>query len=489
MINVDIIRRRASASPHDVAIRHRGNELTWAEYLHHVHRVLGWLDANLPKDSDVVAIEAEATPEVFILASALTSLGTPWVALDPSKPDTVRAHQREALNPAIVATASAEGALLLSSDGCQRDAVALASIRQQGTIAFRSRPFRALGFTSGTTGMPKTVIRTSPSEARRSQMLIRRYGFSPADVFLLGLPLAHASGHGWTRTLMTAGASVVIGDTDPISLADSLKGSSITATLLVPPVLEEVVAELQRADHSGQFRTNLRFLLTGGRHLSATLLGRVHQTLGPVLHSYYGTTETGLNTLADPMDLLANPRTSGRPVDGTTIVITDGHGRPQPVGTAGRVAVHSYMNASDYGTGPIPTIDLGGQEFILTSDVGRINPNGSLELLGRAGLEIDAAACGDLIGLEDDLRLLPGVTAAAVQVSASCYVLNIVLASDPGVSADPVLLQYMALQCARLRGVVMPVKTDVVDRLRFNSTGKFDATRTLAHNSLSSITV
>ncbi|MBN9129287.1 MAG: AMP-binding protein [Paenarthrobacter ureafaciens] len=364
----------------------------------------------------------------------------------------------------------------------------MATIVEKGVGTFRLRPFSAISFTSGTTGMPKTVIRNVPSEARRNQTLIQQYRFSPTDVFLLAIPLAHASGHGWARTLMTAGASVIIGDSDAVSLANHLISDSATATLMVPPVLEEVVAEVQRRYPGKQLQTGLRFLLTGGRHASPTLIGSVHQIFGPVLHSYYGTTETGVNTIADPVDLLANPRTSGRPVDGTTIVILDGQGRPQPPGTTGWIAVHSYMNASRYGTGNLPTVGIGGKEFVLTSDVGRINACGSLELFGRAGPQPQVPTCGDLIGLEHDLRLLPGVAAGAAQVCSAGGVLGIVLVIDPKVGVDLVLLQYMALQCARLRGVVMPVKTDVVDRLHFNATGKFDSTRTLADNSHSSIT-
>ncbi|MBN9129288.1 MAG: hypothetical protein J0I04_06505 [Paenarthrobacter ureafaciens] len=106
MINLDTIRQHASLRPDDVAIRHGDGELKWAEYLGHVERILDWLDANLVEDNDTVVIEAEATLEVFVLASALATPGTPWVALDPSKPDEVRARQRQAVCPAIVATTS-----------------------------------------------------------------------------------------------------------------------------------------------------------------------------------------------------------------------------------------------------------------------------------------------------------------------------------------------------------------------------------------------
>ncbi|MHC2185513.1 acyl-coenzyme A synthetase/AMP-(fatty) acid ligase [Rathayibacter agropyri] len=482
MITLDVIRRHARAMPTAIALEHADTRLTWRDYAAEVERILPWVDAQLHSDLDVVAVESDVSAAVFVCTSAVATLGVPWVALDPAQSPAVREEQLRAVEPTMLLRTLDERLVITTSAG----AVKYADIPTlTGTPISRQRDFRAIGFTSGTTGTPKLVLRDTPSEKRRTAMFIARFGFNRTDRFLLCLPLSHASSHGWARTFLAAGSSVVIEQPDSTAVATQITENAITATLLVPPMLTQVLAELASRSHGQRLRSSLRFLLTGGRHVPATLVGQVHSALGPVLHSYYGTTETGVNVMADPTDLLIDPRTSGRVLDGSHVAVLDDDDQPlaEP-GDVGRIAIASYMSAQRYANAAIPSVDIDDRHYVLTTDVGRFEQNGTLRILGRSSRCASATACGDLLGLEDDVRLLPDVTDVAAQVAADGTSLSVVLALRRQPTTEPALLKYLAARIAVQRRVQLPVSVHTVERLVFSSTGKFDLTTTLAPTSL-----
>lgn len=482
MITLDVIRRHACAMPTAIALEHAGTRITWQDYTAEVERILPWVDAHLQSDLDVVAVEAEINTAVFALTSAVASLGVPWVALDPTQPPAVREEQLRTLEPTMILRTLDERLVVETSAGV----VGYADIPTLTAVPIpRQRDFRAFGFTSGTTGAPKLVLRDTPSEKRRNATFIARFGFDSSDRFLLCVPLSHASSHGWARTFLMAGSSVVIEQPDPAAVATQITENAITATLLVPPMLTQVVAELTSRGHGQRVDSSLRFLLTGGRHVPAALVGQVYSTLGPVLHSYYGTTETGVNVMADPTDLLVDPRTSGRVLDGSHVAVLDDDDQPLVgPGDVGRIAIASYMGAARYANASIRSVEIDGRRYIVTTDVGRFEQDGTLRILGRSSEFADAAACGDLLGLEDDIRLLPDVVDVATQVATDGTSLSVVLALRRQPATEPALLKYLAVRIAVQRRVRLPVSVHTVERLVFSSTGKFDLTTTLAPISL-----
>jgi len=486
MIPLSSIAEFAKVRPSAIAVEDRDRALTWAEFEEETRRILPALDAALPADRARVMMDVEASAEVFVVAAALATLGVPWVALDPSKPAEVRHAQMDVLaSDGVVRVV--DGNLTLT-DLSWREPLPLGRAVPKAVDGQpQRREFQALGFTSGTTGMPKMVLRTSPSEARRNAYLIDRFRFSPEDRFLLCLPLSHASGHGWARTYLTAGATVVIVNDDLSAISDAILNRGITGSLLVPPVLAGVVAKIRMARGEQEADTRMRFLLTGGRHLSRSLIGEAFATLGPVLHAYYGTTETGVNAIAEPFDLLADMRSSGRPLPGCSIVILDHNSVPVAAGTPGRIAIASYMNAHTYHSGPIPGVQIAGELYLLTVDTGFLAPDGRLVVLGRIAEALSAEDFGDLVGLEDDAKLLCGIHDVAVTASAGSGSgiddvgphIKVFVTRERTKSLDDALVQYLITKLARQCGVRVPVLVSFVPQLQFNTTGKFDMLSTL----------
>jgi acyl-CoA synthetase (AMP-forming)/AMP-acid ligase II len=420
-----------------------GRRISWAELEDLVARAAtGLTQLLLPATGSAAPIRAAFLAdnrwELTVLQGAAATLSLPLAGIDASLPPQAVAACLDQVRPTVLAVAPqlrplARQALTLlrtqppappipgHSSGIQSRPIEPIELelvdgpaadcsmvgwadlvaRRQDPGTWLQLPFQGLGFTSGTTGNAKLVLRSRSFEAQRQRDVTELIGVSAEDVYLNAVPLSHASGPGWARVYATAGASIVLtGHDDPAALAAALAAEQVTATLLVPPVLATVLDHLEA--HPQLRLAALRTVVTGGRHLHPTLVQRSRERLGDVLRLYYGTTETGLNTLTSPGELSACPSSAGRPLPGNEIRIVDDTGRALPAGQAGQIAIASYMLADGYATSVSPTIDADDKTWWLTPDTGHLNGEGRLFVHAR---DLPASAAGlDVVTLEGQLQ-------------------------------------------------------------------------------------
>lgn len=274
-----------------------------------------------------------------------------------------------------------------------------------------ARPFRAVGFTSGTSSLPKAVLRSRSFDQRRFEYFSSRYGFGGHDRFMVAMPLYHAAGNGWARLFMSLGATLYLVDSDDTAaMADTLDTHAITATVFSPALLAGVLHH--RGRQGARQPKALKWVLIGGRNFTAVEKKRALDGLGPVVYEYYGTTESGVNTIAEPADLLHYPQSVGRAYDGNRVAIVSADGRVLAAGEIGRVCIASYMNMDDYldGNGQFVVLD-GGERYFVTPDQGYLDPEGRLYLLNRSGGNGQDIP---LYKLENALRQLPCIEDVAL---------------------------------------------------------------------------
>ena len=336
--------------------------------------------------------------------------------------------------------------------------------------AWRRPPYRALGFTSGSTGVPKLFVRSSKSEDQR-QAYLRRHGIGPASRFLVTSPLAHASGHVWAAAALSLGAQVVLGAGTPDELVDLVAERRIGAGFFVPPALEAFVAAAAarpEADLAG-----LRLVLTGGRHLSPRAIRQAARRLGDVVHLYYATTETGINTMASPEELRREPGSAGYPMPGVALRIVDPATREDvPAGAAGLIAVASPVNMDGYVHGGDPSLARDGRRWIVTSDFGRLGERGELHVVGRSDA-LPGDGTLDVVALEGELKELPGVEDVCLVRRPGPAGVEVVAALVPAVPEAPARVgDHLDRVLEAARPVVVPVP-----EIPYNTAGKVDLRR------------
>jgi acyl-CoA synthetase (AMP-forming)/AMP-acid ligase II len=331
-------------------------------------------------------------------------------------------------------------------------------------------PYEGLGFTSGTTGAPKLVVRSASFEARRAQYITERFAIGPEDVYLNVVPLSHASGPGWARVFASAGAPVVLLEQPEAPLlARTVQQERVTATLLVPPVLAALTSHLEGAPLGTH---DVRLIVTGGRHVTPRLVRECRQHFGEVLHVYYGTTETGLNTLAGPQELVGHPGTAGTALPGNAVQAVGPDGAPVPTGAPGRLAVSGYMVADGYVGHPAPVVELEGSRWWLTSDTGRLDAAGRVFVAGR---DLPPTANVDVNELEGWLtdRLGLDDVAAVVDVTDHGPSLTIGFVSPAG-RAAPSEVEQAAREWVANSAPTVPalVRAVPVPHVPYSPTGK-----------------
>jgi acyl-coenzyme A synthetase/AMP-(fatty) acid ligase len=457
-----------------IAIESDSGSATWREMLNSVANKVEFLARKFPGQAPrQVCYLSENGLELVAWLGAFATLGVTVTGLDHTAEPAALSDALLRLGPAF----------LLCSEGLRE--AGLAAEQDALPVLFfnpftlsghkeslppdlgrlKPLPFRAVSVTSGTTGRPKLVLREESFEKRRFAYFSERFRLDGRDRFLACIPLHHAAGNGWIRFFMSLGATVVLTDkSDGAGLADLVCGKGITASVLTPVLLDRIVEGIHRGDHAGR-PADLRWILVGGKNFTPRQKRRAVETLGGV-HEYFGTTETGVNTLAEPTDLLLHPRSVGRSFSGNDVIIVGGDGKVLKAGQTGAVAVCSYMNMLGYDDAPANEIHVGGKRYLVTPDQGRLDEDGRLYLHNRLSRP-DADV--DLYGLEDEIRGIASVGDVILHQSRTHDAAEVCCAVVSTESAGAV--EYGVRDVLERHGLRLAAFT-AVDEIPYSPTGK-----------------
>ena len=150
----------------------------------------------------------------------------------------------------------------------------------------------------------------------------------------------------------------------------------LLALLAVPVMLQWMLD----AAPAGRFVSSLNAVASSGAALPAPLVARFMDVFGDVLYNLYGSTETGLASIATPGDLRRDPTCAGKVAEGTRVVVLDANGRPLPADHIGRIFVGSDMAFDGYTSGEGREVRDG---LMATGDIGHLSADGVLYVDGR----------------------------------------------------------------------------------------------------------
>jgi O-succinylbenzoic acid--CoA ligase len=347
----------------------------------------------------------------------------------------------------ILAAARSGATAVLVSAGLPDDRAA----RQIQVAAQEARPSQSILFTSGSSGTPKGVRLTSSNWEAAASVSIGRLGHGPESRWLCPLPIHHVGGLSIIYRSMAAGGSVVLapGAADLVAWMGRVHFASLVPT------------QLYRAlEGRTETFTNKPVVLIGGGRSEPHLLDTA-DAAGMTVLPTYGMTETTSQVATAQR---GDPRRRLLPLDGVQVRI----------GPDNRIQVRGPTVSPGYVGEP----ERSPADWFTTSDLGRIEPDGALVVLGRTDrLIVTGGENVDPAEVESEIESHPKVVeAAVVALPDQEWGQQIAAAYAGEVSTD----ELRALVAPRLAAHAVPKRWLQVEALPRTDLGKIDTPRLVA---------
>ncbi|HNX81023.1 MAG TPA: AMP-binding protein [Candidatus Omnitrophota bacterium] len=397
---IKLLQKRAEEFPSKPAVIARGNPVTFSQLRDTVFKLADSLEKLGVKKGDAVAIYLPGCPEYMYSYLAVWCLGAVAVPLDymltGDELISCLGHSEAVLLIArpkpIVSfdTIKSQSPALKDIVVCQAHESSLPlfeSLLEHGTPALRvssvSERDRAIIFyTSGTTGKPKGVIINYRQLGAPPESMGFFVGdLSSQDVALCALPFSHLGGLIYILNCIAFGMTFVLMERFvPAEFLKNIQQYKVTCFWIVPSMY---YAFLQLKEFESIGLSSLRWMVTFGASNSPDALRRFQQYC-PKAHllNGWGLTETNAPTTVIPRG--SNKIESvGRPAPWIDVKIFDDADKPLPAGSVGEVVVKSWVVTQGYFKDPELTAETIKNGWFHTGDLGRLDAEGLLYIVGR----------------------------------------------------------------------------------------------------------
>jgi malonyl-CoA/methylmalonyl-CoA synthetase len=435
------------------------------------------------RKGDRVAVQVEKSPEAIFLYLACLRAGAIYLPLNT-------AYTRHEIEYFV---SDAEPSVIVCRPG-QEDAFKagtahILSLGQEGegtlpdrsasldpnfpTVPAQHHELAAILYTSGTTGRSKGAMMSHGNLASNVLTLHSYWGWQPDDVLLHALPIFHAHGLfvATNCVLLNGSAMLFLSKFDVEQVFRLLPRASVF--MGVPTFYARLLADPRlNRDSCGR----MRLFISG----SAPLLAETHREFesrtGHAILERYGMTETVMLT-SNPLDGERIPGTVGYPLPGVEVRVTDPEtGRVLGMDEIGGIEVKGPNVFSGYWRMPEKTAaEFRADGFFITGDVGKIDANGYVHIVGRAK---DLVICGGYNvypkEVETVIDAIDGVAESTVvgvpHPDFGEAVVAIVLRRSG--SSDVTEPQVIAVCKERLANYKVPKRVFFMDELPRNAMGK-----------------
>ncbi len=375
---------------------------------------------------DRLAVQVEKTPEALALYAAcvmsgivLLPLNTAYTLAELEYFITDSGARGVVCDPSIGTELQAlvgAGRAMLTLDAAGDGSLSRGAAEQSPDFPVADRQdndLAALLYTSGTTGRSKGAMLTQSNLLSNAQTLADLWRFTSDDVLLHALPIFHTHGLfvACNVTLMARSSMIFLPKFDLGAMLRLLPQA--TVLMGVPTFYTRLLGD---QGFNRELVAHMRLFVSG----SAPLLAETHiefeARTGHRILERYGMTETNMST-SNPYDGERRAGTVGFPLPGVDLLITNSDtGAPLKQGETGMIEVRGPNVFSGYWGMPEKTkAELRENGFFITGDIGRVDDDGYVHIVGRAK---DLIISGGLNIYPREIELLldeqPGVLESAV---------------------------------------------------------------------------
>jgi fatty-acyl-CoA synthase len=238
----------------------------------------------------------------------------------------------------------------------------------------------ALYYTSGTTGLPKAVMHTHFSSLATAQIWLDvdrdqdSVMGTGAIIWGIGFPAL-------VGPAFYAGMKLVLEqDWGPANFLKVVPREKVTHVSLIPSFFSALLAS---DDHEGADLSSLTAIVLGGEALLPAVRERIMTRIpGAAIYSYYGQTEAPYTCFGRQDDGSQDITSSGRARMSCAVKVT-GPAGDRIVGEVGEINLTGPNVMTGYDKQPDKTAEALRDGWFIGGDLGRLDQNGFLYVLGR----------------------------------------------------------------------------------------------------------
>ena len=263
---------------------------------------------------------------------------------------------------------------------------------------------------SGTTGAPKATFGFHGNLSQRWQRLSGWLQFGSGDTHLAQLPLTHGFGLMMSFAALLGGGRVVLMSAFRASDAlDTIAAERVTVFNGTPTHFRLALREQQRAARDIR---SLRLSAGTAAAFPPSLVQAIWEELGTELVVMYGSSEGVGVATSERSDILLG--SVGKPQPGAAKIIGLA-GESLPPGAIGEIAFSRTVYPVRYWGEHTPTAPTDDELWFRSGDLGKIDEEGRLYVLGRLKHQIDRGGLKvDPVEVERALLALPDIADATV---------------------------------------------------------------------------
>ncbi len=379
----DKLLEHAQNRPGHPAIEDGDQVVTYGDLPRRVHRAAANLQASGLKPGDVAGIMLPDSADHLIALYGLVKAGVVILSINKYLPQSEKESVIANLGAkAIIAEAGADplaglpvldiGQICGPCDGLEAF---------DTPVLGPDDPFMFVQ-SSGTTGVPKTMLW---SHAQMAEW-IRRYGdnqgWNPSDRSLSLTVMSFVVGRCVGMAMLYIGGTVVFRHADTSDeLVAFIRDKRITYLKLTPAHLRPLI---DYAEGKTCLFPSLRAMVVGSAPTTHEQRLLTRQRLTPNLIEQFGINETGLLTVAMPKDQDAYPDAVGRLVDGIEAEVVDPEDNPLPQGEVGLIRFRGPGFSTDYLDDPEAAARSFRNGWFYPGDLAAINQERYVFFKGRA---------------------------------------------------------------------------------------------------------
>ena len=490
--------RIAGQYPSAPAVSDGAQSYTYGQLVRLVgHLALRLTDAGI-QPGDIVALSGFSSLGMFASMLAVMASGGVFVTLDLALPEERQRLIETISQPRLgieigPAGATATGNSIVTTDWPTPDEINSLPNHPVQVVPLGPAAAAYVFFTSGSTGVPKGVLGTHAGLGHFLAWERSNFPIGPTD------RVAQLTALSFDPVLrdiflpLTSGACLQVPKRDLLFDAHRMlrwfSDSAITLAHCVPSLMK---AWLQADPGDKPFRT-LRYILFAGEPLTEGLLKRFAEAAGPdtCIVNLYGPTETTLAKIANRIERTEpGVQPVGYPQPGADVAIIRNRRTRCGLWEIGEIVIRTPYCSKGYLRNPMLTAEVfrpnpernDPEDLIyFTGDLGRVRPDGKIEIFGRTDAQIKIRGVRiEPNEVEGRILEVPGVKDAAVTVRVAAkeekVLYGLIVPQTPLSETEEWSFRHSVRETLKgqLSDAMVPARIVLCDTLPYLPNGKID---------------